>query len=58
MLEMTAAAAVLYDNEADTEWRKIKAEKTHEQILTDICGLSPDSTIFTNIMEHIRRFSV
>jgi len=56
VLEMTAAAAVLYDNEGDIEWRKIKSEKSNEQILTDICGLSSDSVIFKNIMEHIRRF--
>lgn len=57
VLEMTAAAAVLYDSEEETEWRKIKAEKSNEEILTDICGLEKDSVIFNNIMEYIRRFS-
>jgi len=57
VLEMTAAAAVLYDSEEETEWRKIKAEKSNEEILTDICELEKDGVIFNNIMEYIRRFS-
>lgn len=56
-LEMTAAAAILYDDESDTVWREIKNEKTTEQILTDICGLDKGSELYKNILEYVRRFS-
>lgn len=50
VLERTAAAAILYaikDEEAtDTK----ETEKRAEQILTDVCGLDAESTIFKNIM--------
>lgn len=57
VLEMTAAAAVLYTDETDAAWSKIKKEKTNEQILTDICGLSPDSVLFKNIVKQIEILS-
>lgn len=53
VLEQTAAAAILYDNEGEDAWKAIKAEKTYEQILIDICGLEEDSLIFKNIMNYI-----
>ena len=53
ILEMTAAAAVLYDMDGEDAWRAIKAEKTNEQILTDICGLDPEEVIFKNIMGYL-----
>ena len=55
VLEKTAAAAVLYDNDGEDAWKAIKAEKTAEQILTDICGLDPADVIFKNIMNHIEK---
>lgn len=57
VLEQTAAAAVLYDNDGEDAWKAIKAEKTVEQILTDICGLKADSVIFKNIIGYIEKFS-
>ncbi len=50
VLERTAACAILYDNEGEDAWRTIKAEKTNEQILTDICGLDKEDIIYKNIM--------
>lgn len=56
VLEQTAAAAILYDNEGEDAWRAIKAEKTNEEILTDICGLEKDSVIFRNIAGYLEIF--
>ena len=53
VLERTAAAAILYDSEAEHAWRAIKAEKTTVQILTDICGLEANSEIFKNICQYL-----
>ncbi len=53
VLEQTAAAAILYDNDGEDAWKAIKAEKSYEQILTDICGLEEDSLIYKNIMRYI-----
>ncbi len=50
VLEKTAACAILYDNEGEDAWRAIKAEKTNEQILTDICGLDKNDIVYKNIM--------
>lgn len=55
VLEETAAAAVLYDHDGEDAWKGIKAEKSPEQILTDICGLSQDDVIFKNIMNYITK---
>lgn len=53
VLEKTAAAAILYDHAGEDIWRAIKAEKSNEQILTDICGLEPNSVIYKNILGYI-----
>lgn len=50
VLKKTVAAAVLYENEEDAAWMKIKAEKSTEQILTDICGIEPAEELFAEIM--------
>lgn len=54
VLEKTAAAAILYDHDGEDAWKAIKAEKTPEQILTDICGLEECSEIFQNIMKYVK----
>ena len=56
VLEMTAAAMLLYDNEGEDAWRKIKAENTPEEILTSICKLDSESKAFQNIMKHYHQF--
>ena len=53
VLERTAAAAILYDHPEETAWRTVKAEKTSNQILEDICGLTPDSKIYQNICRYL-----
>lgn len=53
VLERTAAAAILYENDGEDAWKAIKAEKTNEQILIDICGLSAENVIFKNIMKYL-----
>ena len=55
VLERTAAAAIEYDNDGEDAWKKIKAEKTVEEILTDICGLEEDSNIYHNILGLLER---
>ena len=53
VLERTAACAILYDNDGEDAWRAIKAEKTNEQILTDICGLEKEDVIYQNIVKYL-----
>ena len=53
VLEQTAAAAILYDNDGEDAWRVIKAEKTVGQILTDICGLEESDVIYQNIVKYL-----
>lgn len=53
VLEQTAAAAILYDHEGEDAWRAVKAEKTKEQILTDICGLRENDVIYQNIKKYL-----
>lgn len=55
VLEQTAAAAILYDNDGEAVWKEIKKEKTPEQILTDICGLEKDGVIYRNILRLVEK---
>ena len=54
VLEQTAAAAILYDNDGEDAWRKIKAENTVEEILINICGLEKKSESYQNILKIIK----
>lgn len=56
VLEMTAAAMLLYDNEGEDEWRKIKSEHTPEVILETICGLNAADKSFANIIRYYHTF--
>lgn len=55
VLERTAAAAIEYDNDGEDAWKKIKQEKTVEEILTDICGLEASSEVYKNILNLIEK---
>ena len=55
VLEKTAAAAILYDNDGEDAWKKIKEENTVEDILTGICGLEKESESYKNILKYINR---
>lgn len=57
VLEMTAAAALLYDNEGEDTWRAIKSGKTCEELLTGLCGLTPDCPSFAAITAYYHKFS-
>ena len=56
VLEMTAAAMLLYDNDGEDEWRKIKIENTPGEILEKICGLCNDDESFNNILNYYDKF--
>ena len=56
VLEMTVAAMLLYDNEGEDEWRKIKSENTPEEILEKICKLGKTSKSFDNILKYYDEF--
>ncbi|HBP38126.1 MAG TPA: hypothetical protein DD640_05190 [Clostridiales bacterium] len=51
VLVMTAAAMLLYDAAGETEWQRIKQEKTRGQILTDLCGLTPGDELYQAILD-------
>ena len=55
VLEKTAAAAIAYENEGEDAWRAIKAEKSVEQILVDICGLNKSDKSYENILKFIKK---
>lgn len=57
ILEMTAAAMLLYDNNGEDKWREIKAQNTPEDILENICGLDRKCKLAKNIMKYYREFS-
>mgnify|MGYP002512158002 CR=1 FL=1 len=57
ILEMTAAAMLLYDNEGEDKWREIKKQNTPEDILENICGLDRGCKLAKNIMKYYREFS-
>lgn len=53
VLEKTAAAAILYKAGPEDAWTKIQVEKTREQILVEICGVSPEESVFVNILRYM-----
>ena len=50
--EITAAAALLYDNPADVEWKKLKENLGVEGILREICKLEKGSELAEDIMKY------
>ncbi len=56
VLEMTAAAMLLYDNEGEDEWRKIKSENTPGEILKTIGGIDESCKSFANILNYYEEF--
>lgn len=57
VLEKTAAAAILYNDPSDEAWSNIKAEKTPEDILKDICGLAPEDDMSKSILGYVKQMS-
>lgn len=58
VLLLTAAAALHYRHESDQDWQKIVGSKTPEEILTEICGLQPGSSLFNGILEKFHGIKV
>lgn len=56
VLEMTAGAMLVYDNDGETEWKKIKAENSYEEILEKICGLDRRDPLFAGILKYAREY--
>ena len=56
VLEMTAAAMLLYDNEGEDEWKKIKSENSPEEILEKICGIDNTCKSYSNILNYYTKF--
>ncbi len=54
VLEKTAAAAILYEAPGEELWTKLQAEKSSGQILEEICGVSPEEELFSNIEKYIK----
>lgn len=55
VLEMTAAAMLLYDNDGEDSWRKMKSENTPEEILEKIAGLDKNNPLFDKIIDRIKK---
>lgn len=51
VLEMTCAAALLYDQ--DATWNEMKAGKTWAQILTHYCGLSAENPLHCRVLTQL-----
>lgn len=51
ILELTAAAILLYDNDGEHEWKKIKSENTPGEILEKICGLEKNCDLYERILK-------
>lgn len=56
VLEMTAGAMLVYDNEGEKEWRRIKEKNSYEEILEKICGLERGNPLFERILKYAREY--
>ena len=54
VLELTAAAAVLYEDAADKVWSGIQAERSHAEILKTVCGLAESDPLYQRILCRIQ----
>lgn len=54
VLELTAAAALLYNDPADTVWTTMKAENSYAGILREVCHLQETDVLYQNITAFIR----
>lgn len=57
VLAKTAAAMLLYDNDNESEWKKLKADNSPEELLFNIGGIDPKSELGKEIMSYYREFS-
>lgn len=54
VLELTAAAAILYEDAADKVWSGIQAERSHAQILKTVCDLQETDPLYESILARIQ----
>ncbi len=57
VLEMTAAAMLLYDAPGEDAWRAVRTEKSPMEILRDFGGLDEASRLTSNILSYYHAFS-
>jgi len=57
VLEMTAAAALLYEDPSDAAWTAMKQAKSPAEILTELCGLSVDDPLYARILQYVAQFA-
>lgn len=57
VLEMTAAAMLLYDAPGEEAWRAIRAEKSPAEILREYGGLDEDNPLTAHILSYYHAFS-
>ena len=50
ILEKTLAAALLYTPAEETAWNAMLAEQGYEGILTNLCGLDPNSKLYARVL--------
>ncbi|MBQ8526704.1 MAG: hypothetical protein IJ460_08325 [Clostridia bacterium] len=58
VLEKTVAAMLLYDNDGEEAWRKIKSENTPADLLESICGLPKGSALSDRILSIYKKLSL
>ena len=56
VLQMAAAAMLIYEDENDKEWTKIKKEKSCGQILEEIAGLEKDGKLYNGILNILNNY--
>lgn len=58
VLELTAAAAILYEDPADPVWTDIKRERSFADILRTIGELNENDAVFHNILSYIEQLQI
>lgn len=53
VLELTAAAALLYEDSSDTTWTAMQQENGYDGILKTVCGLDETDTLYKNIVTYM-----
>ncbi len=55
VLELTAAAALLYNDSTDTVWTSMKEENSYADILKSVCQLKETDALYQNITAFVSR---
>ena len=57
VLELTAAAALLYNDPTDKTWSAIKAENSSTDILKTLCSLKEEDALYQNITTYLAQLT-